>query len=405
MTPESRESQWVRTECEYAAQKGKQAFPLLLAGEVFFRYVSVQYVDVRDGSLPPDSFLDELAEFALRKRVAGHNVTPPEVSEADDAAILTVRISSAAVHQQLSRPRSRKRTPYVIGAVLIAALILVAVLMLLASQSASGNLDFEDRLTEDTPLRSYAFTGEAGDLITINMVSEDFDTHLSLLDADGNEITADDDSGGNHNSRIGPFTLSVSGNYTIIAQSFAYFNSGERAIGAYSLRLDRLQPGVIEPDGTEEATSCQFDWFFGNELALEGDCPVSDAIIVDGVVQRFENGLILAMRIPTGDGQFAFLTDEGIFYGRVGEWDVSDSAVGSCMRVSAYGVTNTMPSDGSADEVLGCPVEEVQLGTIDFQESDSTSEYVVYVGTSDGEVYRLVASSSTAEEGEWQPIP
>ncbi len=78
MTPESYESEWVSNECQHASELGKPQFPILLAGDVFFRYKSKQYVDVRGEVLPPESFLQRLAAYSERHQQQGKNLADSE---------------------------------------------------------------------------------------------------------------------------------------------------------------------------------------------------------------------------------------------------------------------------------------------------------------------------------------
>ena len=73
MTPESYDSLWVQRERQYAENRHKQPFPLLLEGEAFPFYVVVQHYDVRGGKLPGSEFLEQLAEFAPRHTAALHS--------------------------------------------------------------------------------------------------------------------------------------------------------------------------------------------------------------------------------------------------------------------------------------------------------------------------------------------
>ena len=97
--------------------------------------------------------------------------------------------------------------------------------------SPDGNSSFFD---------AYTFSGTAGQQVSINLSSLQFDTYLYLLQpgetAIGGGTIQDDDGGGGTNSRIA-VTLASSGTYTIIATSFV---SG--ATGAYSLTLDDVTP-------------------------------------------------------------------------------------------------------------------------------------------------------------------
>jgi hypothetical protein len=314
MTPESRDSQWVQTECEYAAQKGKQAFPLLLDGEVFFRYVSVQYVSVMDGSLPPDAFLDEVAEHAPRKHGRGEDVTAPEASEEKQPS----PIPRANI---LRRARSRRRAPLVMGTGLMAAVLLVALVLLWPEHPSAA--------PDATP-------------------SQAEPTHVATP-AEG--------------------------------------------IAAAPTRL-------------RQAGECQYDWFFGNEYAVSGDCPISAVTEVSGLTQEFGGGVLLGVMINTyGDGRYFVLDSKGPYQDLSGNWDTSSVSIGACVLPSVVGFKEHVSYEGTADEVIGCPVQPVQLGTLNYQTSDARAEFVVYIGTPAGAVYRLAAPSSRPEtQGTWQRI-
>lgn len=91
------------------------------------------------------------------------------------------------------------------------------------------------------PSTSYTFAGEAGQVVTIVLTSEDFDTYLRLQDPSGFEVAYDDDSAGNLDSRIGPYTLAANGTYTILAESF-----GGSSSGGYTLSLSTAEVDIIE---------------------------------------------------------------------------------------------------------------------------------------------------------------
>lgn len=81
-------------------------------------------------------------------------------------------------------------------------------------------------VTPDEPTVTYAFVGEAGQSILISMTSSDFDTYLILQDADGNELTFNDDGGQGLNSLIGPYIIPEDGTYLIVATSFSHRTGG-----------------------------------------------------------------------------------------------------------------------------------------------------------------------------------
>jgi hypothetical protein len=66
MSPAAHESKWVEREILLADRYNKPAFPLLLDGEPFPIYVGTQYLDVREGKLPPDPFFTRLAQMVSK---------------------------------------------------------------------------------------------------------------------------------------------------------------------------------------------------------------------------------------------------------------------------------------------------------------------------------------------------
>lgn len=120
MTVHSYESDWVQNELYRARRKQKNIFPLLLEGdEPWLSVETTQYVDVRDGKLPPEDFFDTIAKVAPRKAAA----TPTTKTASSQIPVKTQRdqkineivkgldnlvhekwnyINNPAVHYQLS---------------------------------------------------------------------------------------------------------------------------------------------------------------------------------------------------------------------------------------------------------------------------------------------------------------
>lgn len=84
---------------------------------------------------------------------------------------------------------------------------------------AAAQTILEDQGTLQPAQREYSIDVEAGDVVAIIVTSEDFDTVLSLVGPDGEEVAFNDDFGGTLNSRI-VYSVPVSGSYTVIAKSF-----------------------------------------------------------------------------------------------------------------------------------------------------------------------------------------
>lgn len=75
MSPDSKKSRWVDREVLLADSQNKPIFPLLLEGDNWPIFVSTQYIDVRDGNLPDDEFIEHLSQVVNRSSSPGHNVT------------------------------------------------------------------------------------------------------------------------------------------------------------------------------------------------------------------------------------------------------------------------------------------------------------------------------------------
>jgi hypothetical protein len=83
-------------------------------------------------------------------------------------------------------------------------------------QAVQGVLTSSDpQMADRTVYKAYAYTALAAEVITVDLVSSDFDAYLIILDANGNKIAQDDDSGGGTNARI-TVTLAP-GTYRILA--------------------------------------------------------------------------------------------------------------------------------------------------------------------------------------------
>lgn len=91
------------------------------------------------------------------------------------------------------------------------------------------------QITDSSDEQRWVFSGQAGDLIVIDMraTGPGLDSSLSLMGPDGSMLTLDDDGGLGFNSRIGPFELPADGAYTILAGRY----SGQ---GDYILELRYL---------------------------------------------------------------------------------------------------------------------------------------------------------------------
>jgi hypothetical protein len=100
-------------------------------------------------------------------------------------------------------------------------------------QVLRGRLETGDQTMADGTFADiWQFQGSAVQTITIDVRSDEFDTYMQLLDANGNKLGEDDDSGGNLNSRL-TFTLPATGMYQIVVN-----NSGQsKRMGLYTVSI------------------------------------------------------------------------------------------------------------------------------------------------------------------------
>lgn len=69
VTENSFKSKWVQNEVARADRKGKAFLPLLRSGDPWLSIETTQYVDVRDGELPPDLFYGLLEKYTERDEI------------------------------------------------------------------------------------------------------------------------------------------------------------------------------------------------------------------------------------------------------------------------------------------------------------------------------------------------
>ena len=99
--------------------------------------------------------------------------------------------------------------------------------------NVQGRLETGDqRMNDGTFADVWQFQGQAGQHIVIELRSEEFDTYVQLLDAQGNRLADDDDSLGNLDSKV-EYTLGATGMYQIVINNFCE----DRRAGIYTLTL------------------------------------------------------------------------------------------------------------------------------------------------------------------------
>lgn len=92
MSPDAQDSRWVQREIALAEDRDKRLFPLLLAGENWSLFVRTQYVDVREGTLPPAKFFDRIRAHVEQAAPQG---TIPRAVPLDAEALVSHLLSRA----------------------------------------------------------------------------------------------------------------------------------------------------------------------------------------------------------------------------------------------------------------------------------------------------------------------
>ncbi len=96
----------------------------------------------------------------------------------------------------------------------------------------TGTLSEGDHFLPDGgPVQAWAYAGEAGEAVTFDLVSGDFDAVLYLVGPGIDGLLSDDDGGGGCNSRIS-VTLPRSGRYLVVASRFGYTGPGGFTLSA-----------------------------------------------------------------------------------------------------------------------------------------------------------------------------
>src|SRR6185503_17253517 len=94
-------------------------------------------------------------------------------------------------------------------------------------QTVTGRLTIADQAFNDgSRYKMYAFVGNKGDTVAVDLMSDDFDANIVVADASGNALARNDDSGENCNARL-TYVLPQAANYRVYANSSAPSELGE----------------------------------------------------------------------------------------------------------------------------------------------------------------------------------
>lgn len=103
-----------------------------------------------------------------------------------------------------------------------------------------GSGSAEAEITLQEPVYYFAFTGQAGDVVNIDVSSSDFDTALHLFQSDGARVAANDDSNNSTDSAIVAFELPEDGRYLFFVTTVYILDlegAGDSKVGAFELNF------------------------------------------------------------------------------------------------------------------------------------------------------------------------
>lgn len=179
-------------------------------------------------------------------------------------------------------------------------LLAVVLLMSALFVSAQDQLVLGDTLTVDASgaEMEFVFDALAGDELVISAVSEDFDTLINILDAQGDVVASDDDSGERFNAEV-TFTVPADDTYTVVV-SDAF---GQELSGTFDLSLSEASAMIEEPI-VEEPT---FEPMMADDCASAAS---GDSISMNMCYAGVADDEIVTFSLDLEAGQFVVLTAE-----------------------------------------------------------------------------------------------
>ena len=163
---------------------------------------------------------------------------------------------------------------------------------------AEGVLEAGDEVLSDGSLYDeYSFEGQAGQAVLIELESNDFDTHLILLNNAAETLAENDDWDGMGNSTIG-YILPNTGTYKIFANVYDDTETGTYALSVRKAELDH--PAIVVHHATQKIIE-------GLQSAyLEGDLEAS--------IETFQQALFVAQELELPEIEIVILISLGEVY-------------------------------------------------------------------------------------------
>ncbi len=123
-----------------------------------------------------------------------------------------------------------------------------------AQESLTPGVPVTGNLTSDAGV-NYTLSAATGQLLVISLESDAFDALVIILDADGNELARDDDSGGDGNALLA-YVVQADGTFTINAGAWS-------GTGEFTLTANVIEPMMVDLGGTATLTAeADAEWVY-----------------------------------------------------------------------------------------------------------------------------------------------
>ncbi|WP_293105911.1 tetratricopeptide repeat protein, partial [Moorena sp. SIO3I6] len=211
----------------------------------------------------------------------------------------------------------------------------------LESTTVRDRLDSSsESLENNSYYNRHTFEGKAGEQITIELTSDEFDPYLILIDPDGNRIAKDNDGDEEKNARI-TVILPTTGTYVIWANSYNKQETGNYTLSwraatpsdLLKAKADQLFQQGIEQYKTSQYKAALKSWqeALGIYRELEDRQGEADSLNNLGLAYRrlgqyrkaiefHQQSLAIERELENRQGEANSLNYLGLAYGRLGQY-------------------------------------------------------------------------------------
>lgn len=244
---------------------------------------------------------------------------------------------------------------------------------------------FSDELSATRTSVTYEVELTEGQLVTIDLVSDSFDTYLMLNDLSGMTLAEDDDGGSSTNSRISGFMAPETATYSVVITSYdVHYNTGNIPSGAFTLSVTPFEVNLINYGDVIEGAfdNPSYNFTFAGEAG-------------DVVMIHAQSSADVWLRVEYNNSEVAYDDDSG---------QGLDALIGplTLNQSGAYTIflENYAGASGEAFTLSLYPttVETLTYGTPVISALSAEQPFAVYdLTVADGDVLNISASGATGE--------